>query len=60
MSVWESPFYEIMQVGQKVGIVCIGEAGGKVSAEKFWLVSFTYLYLIGSNTNQELICNPAI
>ena len=40
--------------------MCIGEAGGKVSAEKFWLVSFTYLYLIGSNTNQELICNPAI
>ena len=35
MSVWESPFYGIMQVGQKVGIVCIGEAGGKVSAEKF-------------------------
>ena len=50
-----------MQAGQKLGIVYIGEAGGKVSAERFqWLVLFTYLYLIWSSTNQELICNPAI
>ena len=49
-----------MQAGQKLGIVYIGEAGCKVSAETFGLVWFTFLYLIGSSSNQELICTPAI
>ena len=49
-----------MQAGQKLGTVFIGKAGGKVSAKTFRLVSFTYLYLIGLRTNQELICNPAV
>ena len=35
ISVWETPFYGIMQAGQKLGIVYIGKAGGKVSAESF-------------------------
>ena len=50
ISVWETAFYGIMQAGQKLGIVYIGKAGGKVCAETFRLVSFTYLYLIGSRT----------
>ena len=48
---WETPFYGIMQAGQKLGIVYIIKAGGKVSVTMFGLISFTYLYLIG----QELI-----
>ena len=42
-SVWESPFYGKMQAGRKLGIVYIGEAGGKVSAEMFSLTGFIYL-----------------
>ena len=43
ISVWESPFYGIMQAGQKLGTVYIGEAGGKVSAEMFSVTGFIYL-----------------
>lgn len=32
-----------MQAGQKLGIVYIGKAGGKVSAEMIWSDLFTYL-----------------
>ena len=60
ISMWETPFYGVMQEGEKLGTVFIGKAGGKVSAKTFRLVSFTYLYLIGLRTNQELICNPAV
>ena len=42
ISVRESPFYGIMQAGQKLGIVYIGEAGGKVSAEMFSVTGFIY------------------
>ena len=42
ISVRESPFYRIMQAGKKLGIVYIGEAGGKVSAETFSVTGFIY------------------
>ena len=43
ISVRESPFYGKMQAGRKLGIVYIGEAGGKVSAETFSVTGFIYL-----------------
>ena len=55
IAVWETPFYGIMQAGQKLGIVYIGKAGGKVCAETFRLVSFTYLYLIWSRTTSWFV-----
>ena len=38
IAVWDTPFYGMMQAGQKLGIVYIGKAGGKVCAETFRLV----------------------
>ena len=55
IAVWETPFYGMMQAGQKLGIVYIGKAGGKVCAETFRLVSFTYLYLIWSRTTSWFV-----
>ena len=46
ISVRESPFYRIMQAGKKLGIVYIGEAGGKVSAETFSVTGFIYLLVL--------------
>ena len=43
ISVRESPFYGKMQEGRKLGIVFIGEAGGKVSTEMFSVTGFIYL-----------------
>ena len=42
LSVW-TKFEVIMQAGQKLGIVYIGKAGGKVSVELFWSCK-TYLW----------------
>ena len=54
-SIWETSFYGIMQAGQKLVIVYIGKAGGKVCAKTFRLVSFTYLYLIESRTKSRFV-----
>lgn len=46
-----------MQAGQKLGIVYIGKAGGKVSAELCWSVKSTCKAYLWSASEMEVLEN---